>query len=181
MLNYKNTLVKLMNIRVSVGDGGQKSTLLSEIDFNVEMPILKTTGYALKSGWFFDQDYRQQLQVYIFQVDAPAKYKMLKAYTNEELAKILYEFKNEFQYRVVSAPNLSEEQVRSLGFYSDPQDRYIYKIPFKVDKPFLVDSAASTLTYFFLPLVDQGNNITFKGVACKEVFLNNKMVEMTEV
>tara|TARA_R110002074_G_scaffold80059_4_gene180147 strand:+ start:1625 stop:4537 length:2913 start_codon:yes stop_codon:yes gene_type:complete len=177
----KNDILTLRDIRVFLGEDDAQQTV--DIDFFGEMRLLKDNRKKLESGWMFDKDFRKALNVYVFQVDDTEMYNLLKKLDTSEIAEFLYKNRGNLTYDVVTAPNLNRTQILKLNKYSNPEGDYIYKVPFKLDRAIKIPKRdnAGTLVYFFLPVIDNGNdNVFYKNVSKKEVLVDGRTPETTK-
>ena len=177
----KNDILTLRDIRVFLGEDDTQQTV--DIDFFGEMRLLKDNRKKLESGWMFDKDFRKALNVYVFQVDDTEMYNLLKKLDTSEIAEFLYKNRGNLTYDVVTAPNLNRTQILKLNKYSNPEGDYIYKVPFKLDRAIKIPKRdnAGTLVYFFLPVIDNGNdNVFYKNVSKKEVLVDGRTPETTK-
>tara|TARA_R110000744_G_scaffold63812_4_gene131211 strand:+ start:5708 stop:8620 length:2913 start_codon:yes stop_codon:yes gene_type:complete len=177
----KNDILTLRDIRVFLGEDDTQQTV--DIDFFGEMRLLKDNRKKLESGWMFDKDFRKALNVYVFQVDDTEMYNLLKKLDTSEIAEFLYKNRGNLTYDIVTAPNLNRTQILKLNKYSNPEGDYIYKVPFKLDRAIKIPKRdnAGTLVYFFLPVIDNGNdNVFYKNVSKKEVLVDGRTPETTK-
>ena len=177
----KNDILTLRDIRVFLGEDDAQQTV--DIDFFGEMRLLKDNRKKLESGWMFDKDFRKALNVYVFQVDDTEMYNLLKKLDTSEIAEFLYKNRGNLTYDVVTAPNLNRTQILKLNKYSNPEGDYIYKVPFKLDRAIKIPKRdnAGTLVYFFLPVINNGNdNVFYKNVSKKEVLVDGRTPETTK-